>query len=150
MKYVVLDSTPLGLLTQRGGVPEADACRRWLAGKAAQGIRALIPEIVDFELRRELLRSGKTASVARLDQLQGHPAVVFIPLTTAAMRLAADLWAQSRKRGLPTAHPQSLDVDVIMAAQVIAGNFPATDTVVATSNVGHLSMFLPAETWTKI
>jgi predicted nucleic acid-binding protein len=150
MKYIVLDSSPLGLLTQRGGVPEADACRRWLAGKAGQGIRALIPEIVDYELRRELLRSGKTASVARLDELQGHPAVAFVPLTTAAMRLAADLWAQARRRGLPAAHPHALDVDVILAAQVIAANFPVADTIIATSNVGHLSMFLSAEMWTKI
>jgi hypothetical protein len=43
-----------------------------------------------------------------------------------------------------------LDVDVIIAAQVIAGNFPVADTIVATSNVSHLAVFLPAEIWTKI
>ena len=110
----------------------------------------MLPEIVDYELRRELLRAGKTGSVARLDQIRAHPSVVYIPLTSAAMRLAAELWAQARRQGLPTSHPHALDVDVIIAAQVMAGNYPVAETIVATSNVGHLSRFLAADLWPKI
>jgi len=47
MKFIVLDSTPLGLLTQRPGATEADACRQWLAGMTARGVRVIVPEIVD-------------------------------------------------------------------------------------------------------
>src|SRR4051812_38089821 len=56
---IVLDSGPLGLLTQRPGVAPADACRAWLAAHSSRGVGIVVPEIVDYELRRELLRAGK-------------------------------------------------------------------------------------------
>ncbi len=64
---ILLDTTPLGLLTQRRGVRRAELCRRWYASAVASGARILVPEIADYELRRELLRAGKSASVERLD-----------------------------------------------------------------------------------
>jgi predicted nucleic acid-binding protein len=113
---LVLDSAPLGLLTQRVGVPAADGCRAWLAGHADLGNRVIVPEIVEYELRRELLRADKTRSLTRLDRLIADPQISHLLLNTAALRLAAELWAQLRKAGVPTADPHALDIDVILAA----------------------------------
>ena len=44
-------------------------------------------------------------------------AASYIPLTTETMRLAADLWAQTRVSGQLRSSEGSLDVDVILAAQ---------------------------------
>ena len=60
------------------------------------------------------------------------------------------LWAQARNHGTPTASAQSLDADVILAAQVHSLGSIADQIVVATTNVGHLSLFVPAQLWTSI
>ena len=57
----------------------------------ARGVRVIVPEIVDYELRRELLRAGKTTSLQRLDQLIAHPVITYLRLTTSAMKRAAQL-----------------------------------------------------------
>ncbi len=92
IRFIALDSTPLSLFTQRRGVPLADACKRWLNTHSASGMQIIIPEIVDYELRRELLRLGRTASINRLDRLLANPSIRYEPLTTRAIRLAAEMW----------------------------------------------------------
>ena len=59
------------------------------------GYQIIVPEIADYEVRRELLRAGKTRGLARLDLLKNT--LDYLPLTTAVMLKAADLWAQSQK-----------------------------------------------------
>lgn len=66
------------------------------------------------------------------------------------MDLAAELWAQARQRGKPTADRHALDVDVILAAQVLTAGFQPGNFVVATTNLSHLSQFVPAEVWDQI
>jgi len=66
------------------------------------------------------------------------------------MLLAAQLWAEARKRGQPTASADALDGDVILAAQALTSGFSPQDIVVATTNVGHLSQFVEAALWTSI
>lgn len=67
------------------------------------------------------------------------------------MLRAAELWAKARREGAPTAHPERLDVDVILAAQVhrFAEAFD-TAVVVATTNARHLSRFVDARQWEEI
>ena len=145
-RVVVLDSGPAGLLARRGGIPIVDACNLWQDRLQAQGVHIVLPEIVDYEVRRELSRLNAVASIMRLDRL----AVIFeyVPITSDAMRLAALLWGQSRQQGQPTADPKELDGDVILAAQTIL--LDAADAVVATTNVGHLSRFVAAQRWQDI
>jgi predicted nucleic acid-binding protein len=147
---IVLDSGPLGLLVQRPGIAQADACRAWLDRHLSGGAQAVVPEIVDYELRRELIRLGLTAAVARLDQFLLAPNVRYQPITTAAMRVAAQLWAQARRQGFPTADPQALDIDVILSAQALSVAASTPGVVVATTNVAHLSRFVPAQLWSKV
>ena len=66
------------------------------------------------------------------------------------MRRAAELWADARRSRLPTADEKELDIDVVQAAQLLTTGFDPADLVVATSNVGHLSRFVPASSWDKI
>lgn len=146
-RVIVLDSGPLSLLCapiKKGG--EAAACARWLAGLLTAGAQVVLPEIADYEVRRELLRAGKASSVARLDALAGS--LKYIPLSTAAMRRAAELWAAVRQAGKPTAADPAIDGDAILAAQALTMGVPSV--VVATTNVGHLSRFVAAEDWKAI
>ena len=146
--HLFLDTTPLGLLTQRTGRPEAEACRDWLASRLSSGVNVYIPEIADYELRRELVRAGKTAGVARLDLLKDS--LRYLPITTEAMLLAADLWARARRRGFVTADEKALDGDVILAAQALSSGIAASEIIVVTSNPSHLSHFLAARRWEEI
>jgi len=145
-RAVLLDSAPLGLLTAPPRKRDAQACSRWLTGLMAAGVRVLVPEITDYELRRELLRAGKKASIAQLDTLA--QTTEYLPITTVAMRRAAELWAQARQQGQPTAGDNTIDADMILAAQALTLGRP--DVVIATTNVSHLSLFVPAELWQAI
>jgi predicted nucleic acid-binding protein len=143
---VILDSGPIGLLAQRKGIAPADACRQWQRDLLASGVRVILPEITDYEVRRELLCLNSLSGLMRLDQLA--TTVEYLPITTAAMRKAAELWAIGRQTGQPTADPKELDGDVILAAQTILLSMP--DVVVATTNVGHLSRFVHARRWQDV
>jgi hypothetical protein len=147
---IILDSGPLGLLMQRQGLPVADRCRAWVARHITQGVQCLVPEIADYEVRRELIRMGNTAAVGRLDAFNAaHPAR-YLPLTTVAIRQAAQLWADVRRRGFPTADAKELDGDVIVAAQAMTCSFPISDVIVATTNPVHLTRFIAADLWTNL
>jgi predicted nucleic acid-binding protein len=146
---VLLDSGPLGLVTNPSGTAESLRCKQWLVDLLGQGIRTLVPEITDYEVRRELLRAGRTRGLAHLDQLKATTG--YVPLTTEAMLQAAEFWAQARRQGQPTAPDLALDGDVILAAQAVLLAQQERDTVViATTNVGHLSRFAPAQHWQDI
>jgi len=149
MKIIVLDSAPLSALSEPVSTPQVVAISLWASTHLVAGNRICIPEVTDYELRRELVRSGKTASIAELDALKIR--FTYLPISTAAMLLAAELWAQSRNRGTPTGDPRRLDIDVILAAQALnaggAIGITTAETIVATTNVKHLVQFLSADLW---
>lgn len=145
-RVVLLDAGVLGLVTNPKRSEQSRACAEWLQHLVAVGTRVIVPEIADYEVRRELLRAKKMKGLARLDALVSH--LEYLPLTTAAMREAAELWAQARQQGQPTASDKAIDADVILAAQ--AKTLGVADVVVATTNVGHLSRFVPAALWQEI
>lgn len=150
---VVLDTTPLGLLSQKKGIPEADACRAWAAGLDLIGCLFFVPEIADYELRREFVRQGNAGAVGRLDIFNTSVTGQYLPLTTPAVRLAADLWARVRNQGKTTAPPEALDADALIAAQARLLNpaaFNLSAVVVATANVGHMSALTSAVLWSDI
>jgi len=137
---VMLDSGPLGKIAHPHPNPEITA---WLTQLLDANVAIIIPEITDYEVRRNLLLSNLTKSVARLDQLK--QILIYTPITTTIMLRAAELWAEARKRGKPTADIKELDGDVILAAQALQ-----VDAIVATENVGHLSLFVEAKHWRDI
>jgi predicted nucleic acid-binding protein len=147
-KVIFLDSAPLSTLANPAQTAEVRAMAQWLAECDLAGHHVVIPEIVDYEVRRELLRSRKTSSITELDNLKND--LMYLPLNTAALLKAAELWADIRQKGNPTAHDENIDVDVILAAQVLTLGMPETDLVVATVNLRHLSLFVPADLWSNI
>ena len=90
-RVILLDAGTLGLVTQRRGIPIADACRHWVAECMRKGSPVLVPEIADYEVRRELLRAGKMEGVSRLDAFNAAEPQRYRPLSTAVMRKAAEL-----------------------------------------------------------
>ena len=139
-KAVILDAGPLARISHPRPNPDVYT---WLERLLVSGASVLIPEIADYEVRRELLRAGRTKGVARLDELKRL--LIYVPLDTETMLRAAELWAEARRRGQPTADPRELDADVILAAQA-----ERAAAVVATENVGHLSRFVEARNWKEI
>ena len=139
-RRLFLDTGPLGLVTH----PR-------VAESANQKIRALcehdfdpsVPDVCDYELRRELIRAGKEEGRIRLDQL--IKVFGMINVTPDIWRQAAQLWARARNQGRPTADPKALDADVILAAEALAH-----DAVVLTTDPGDLGALIGADrviTW---
>ncbi len=153
---ILLDAGPLGMLANPKGSETTQACKAWLQDLLQKGARVSIPEIADYEVRRELLRANPSAtlragmrtSVQRLDILK--QSLEYVPLTTPMMLKAAELWAQMRQQGQPTADNKSLDADVILAAQASILCQSGEQVIVATTNVGHLNRMATAFRWQDI
>lgn len=145
-RVLVLDTGPAGKIAHPRIAPDLS---HWLLTSLAAGDTIVLPEIVDYELRRnfllEIARGHYTfrRSLERLDQLR--TTLAFLPLNSAAMIQAAELWAYMRAKGKPTADRQALDGDVILAAQAlqVAG-------IVVTENIGHLAELTEARTWQEL
>lgn len=146
---VLLDSSVIGLITNPRASASSEACSAWIEGLLVQGHDFAIPEIVDYELRRELLRMNKTTSIAQLDLLQ--TTFHYLRITTRVMRQAAIFWADARKAGAGGAPDNTIDCDMILAAQAhIAGAERHDIPIVATENVRHLRRFVEARVWRDI
>ena len=148
MRLVFLDTGTLGVLTNPKGTPIALSCQHWVRALLLARVRVIVPGIADYELRRELIRAGKVEGLRRLNT--AREGLEFAPITQAALDRAAELWAAARTSGLPTAGNQSLDGDVILAAQALLAVGSGDSVIIATDNVGHLSRFVDAEPWTAI
>jgi hypothetical protein len=104
--------------------------------------------MADYEVRRELLLARLHASLNVLNALQSE--LDYLPITTPIPRQAAMFWAEARQQGVPTADRHALDADVIVAATARLLRDDDHDVIVASTNVGHLSRFVPAERWQDI
>jgi predicted nucleic acid-binding protein len=81
MRLVFLDTGPLGRISHPRSRPRNDQCRQWVNDLATAGVRVFVPEIADYEVRRELLRVGATTGLRRLDQVKAT--LDYAALTTA-------------------------------------------------------------------
>ena len=147
-RLVLLDSEPVGLATNPRVSEKADRCKQWLQGLISAGVRVMLPEIIDYEVRRELVRAGRLKGLASLDFLGNR--LGLLPCSGAVLIEAAGLWAEARRGGHPTADDKALDIDVILAATANLAAGEGHDVVIATGNVAHLSRYAPAELWDRI
>jgi len=148
-RYLLLDSGPLGIVTQPRISPEVVAMNRWLIDCLSSGDAVLVPAIVYYEIRRELLRARKASGLARLDAFVQIDPNRYLPLSDEALRLAAELWAQARQQGRPTSSALDLDIDVILAAQALTLGAGA-EIIVVTTNPRHLRQFVDARLWNDV
>lgn len=146
-KFLVLDSTPLSDLTGDPGTPRTTTARNKLAIATGEAV-IVVPEIADYEVRRELIRRGASRGIKRLDDLRNR--YVYDPLTTEILRQAAVFWAALRREGRPTADPQALDADVILAAQAVLLCSPGDRVAVVTSNARHLGRIVEIRDWASL
>lgn len=137
---LVLDTGPLGKIAHPRRRPDIAA---WFDAVTSSSRSIYLPEIADYEVRRNFLLEDLSQALARLDDLTRI--LPYLPLTTEIMQDAAQLWAQARKQGRPTGDPRELDGDVILAAQA-----RAVGGIVVTDNIGHLGLFVQARTWQEI
>jgi predicted nucleic acid-binding protein len=93
-RIIVLDASTLWLAANAPGKPLADRCRAWLKALVAGGAEVFLPEIADYEVRREFLRRNATIGIRRLDSLK--VTLDYREITTAAMLQAAEFWALLR------------------------------------------------------
>jgi predicted nucleic acid-binding protein len=149
---ILLDTFPMSSVAKRPGAQVltlSDECRQWIHDCEAAGHRVLAPAIAYYEALRELEQRQAASQITRLKAFCLQPRR-FVPLTTAQLEAAAQMWGQARRAGRPTAPDQALDADAILAAQALGLELPASDYVVATTNVAHLSRFVPAADWSTI
>jgi len=146
-QVLFLDSGPLGLLTHPQRSEEVIATADWLSRILLIGSQVIVPAIVYYELKRELLRAKKTFGIGRLDAFVNATPGRYLPLSDEALRLAAELWARSRQDGRLTAEAKALDIDVLLAAQALSLK---VDVTVVTTNAKHLSQFVTAKHWNEI
>ena len=104
-------------------------CLTWLKTISATGATVIIPEIAHYEVRRELLRIRAIGSIK-----------------------AAEFWASLRQSGIPTASPEALDADAILAGQAALAGQPGDTVTIATTTLAHLSRFpgIDAQIWDQI
>jgi predicted nucleic acid-binding protein len=134
---IVLDTGPLGQVAHPRA---AKATAEWFLAMLKADCEVIVPEIADYELRRNLILEDLTESLRRLDEIKGE--LTYLPIDTPTMLEAARLWADVRRRHKPTAHKHALDGDAILAAQA-----KRACAVVATDNVGHLDQFVETRLW---
>ncbi|MBE9104086.1 nucleic acid-binding protein [Nostoc cf. edaphicum LEGE 07299] len=147
-KVIILNSAPVGLITNPKATPLAVQYQEWFYTLFERGYGVILPEIIDYEIRRELLRANKLSGIRKLNQLKSE--IIYLPITTEVMLKVAELWAQVRNQGKSTADNKALDGDVILASQsILVANY-GHEVIIATSNEKHLSIFIDAREWQEI
>ena len=144
-KIVVLDTGTLGMATHPS--PNAEFSK-WFKSVLKAKIEVCVPEICDYELRRELIRIDSTDSLSKLDAL--NMALGYLPIDTAVMRLAAQFWAKLRAEGPRPGNDLGIDGDVILAAQTKQLEDSGFKPVIATDNVRHLTKLTTAKSWKNL
>ena len=151
---VLIDSGVLGKLCNPNSSPEVEAARERLYTLLAKGVYIVSSQICDYEVRRSLiLNSLKGLSSEGIDNLNKLAEFIeFLPVSNAVLQEAANLWAEARIQGVPTADDKSLDADIIICAQykMLEQEYPGRYIVIATTNVKHLSRFTEAKEWQAI
>jgi predicted nucleic acid-binding protein len=145
---IILDTNVLGKICHRSSHVDVIAIQDWLALLRDRKLEIAIPEIVDYELRRSLIRMDSADSLMFLDSLETD--VTYLPLTTSIMRRAANLWAETRNDGRVTAPDAALDGDVILSAQAIEAENTGIPVLVVSTNLRHLKWFVNTESWEAI
>lgn len=152
MPIVMLDSNPLSLISNPRNKGEPFKCRNRIQQLVSNNIPVIVPEIIDYELRRKLIYDKRKESIERLDRLAQEMGIIYAPITTEVMRKASALWGWARATGQSTAHENQIDIDVILAAQSIILAMETEEyVIIATPNIKDLRRYsIDAQEWNNI
>lgn len=150
---IFIDTGVLGALSSPRKTGEVGLCKEWFFGLLARGVYIISSDLCDYEVRRGLILDSTETNhqgLTNLDELENF--IDFLPITRPVMRHASELWANSRRQGMPTADEKNIDADVIISAQcqLFQQENLGQNLIIATTNVKHLSRFLEAKEWQNI
>lgn len=117
----LLDTDSLSEVIKRRNSLVVQNARNYIAGYQ----RFTFSAITRYEIQRGYLRRQATTQLQRFDLLCQHSTV--LPITTEILDLAAPLWAEAQKQGLP-----NNDADLIIAATALFH-----DLTLVTGNTAH-------------
>ena len=104
-----------------------------------QKIGLRVPEICDYEIRRNLILENLDKSIRKLNKFRKTDRLIFFNSDT--MMIASEIWAEIRKQGNPTENKDNLDGDVILAAQACQLKRYYELVIVLTTNAKDLAKF---------
>jgi hypothetical protein len=97
-----------------------------------------------------LIRLRATAKLRNLEVLKNR--FDSLAISDAALVRAAKFWALVRRLGKPTAGPDDLDADAILAGMAATAGQPGDQVTIATTNARHFAHFpgIDAQLWDTI
>ena len=155
MPVVLIDSTTLGVLTNPANKTEPIQCASWMKSLVSEGILLAVSAVIEYEHKRELIFTGSSSSLKKLESLGQYIAYAPLEAFSSEQKVwqkAAELWAWARKTGQQTSHEHRIDIDVLLAAHsIILAEEMQEHVVIATDNIGHLVRYnVPARRWQDI
>jgi hypothetical protein len=155
---VFLDTNILGLISNKNiSFDECQQCKKWFDTLFIRGVRIVTSDLCHYEVMRGLIsssiRSAEAApGIRSLELLKADGFLEFIPVSTEALDLAANLWARAFTSGQTTRDEKDIDIDIIISAQyqILRDEFPGQRVIMATTNLKHLSIFCDAANWRDI
>lgn len=142
-RVAVIDSGPLGEIIKRH--PSADTIR-WIEFINENKIALRIPEIIDYETRRELILQGLKGNIESYKSISNltkyRQTNRLIPLEPSiTLTDACELWADLRFNSQPTADRKNIDVDVILVTQALSMKKDFDEIIIVTGNLSDLRRF---------
>lgn len=143
-QIILLDTEVLGKICHKNLERDLVKVLQYLEREKI-GLR--VPEICDYELRRNLLLENLAKSIRRLNKFRKTDRLFFFDTNT--MIIAAEIWSVIRKQGNPTENKDSLDGDVILAAQAYQLKAYYEEIIILTTNAKDIAKFnyLDLKTW---
>lgn len=137
---ILLDSAPLGYLCNPRNIEKT----RFFKNKLKDlEVILYLPEIIDYELRRNLELEGFSKSINLLDQFRQRHQILW--LESDDFLKAAELWSWCRKEGYATTENKGIDIDVILVSQALSQLRNFYKVIILTADIGDLSIFCELE-----
>ena len=141
-RLILLDSGPLGLTVRAPISRKSFAITRGSMASWQPARRSSSPRSRTTKSVANSSESCAVGSLRRLDfALDPSSGFDHLTLTTDAIIKAAEFWAFVRQTGIPTASPDALDADAILAGQAALAGQPGDTVTIATTNLAHLDRF---------
>ncbi len=155
---VFLDTNILGLICNKNvSFDECQQCKKWFDTLFLRGVRIVTSDLCHYEVMRGLISSSIQSAepapgLKSLELLKTDGFLEFLPVSTEALNLAANLWARAFTSGQTTRSEKDIDIDIIISAQyqLLKDEFPGQQVIMATTNLKHLSIFCDAANWRDI